>query len=196
MPRALFSRDHYAKLVVATLDGFFVNKDARLRVSDRHDILLGESHKVSGSAYRIVKERAYHHGTLLLNSDLSKLEDFLKSPFEGEIVDENGKQAAVSSVRSSVVNLAPFATGLQLDHDLFSRLLINEFISTERGAATICPDIEFATVDEDSISPLEPAEGFHKTFKKLSSEEWNFGATPSFKFRGDLINDGIIKTTL
>jgi len=32
---------------------------------------------VSGSAYKIVKDRAYHHGTMLISSQLSTLGDVL-----------------------------------------------------------------------------------------------------------------------
>jgi lipoate-protein ligase A len=34
---------------------------------------------VSGSAYKIVKDRAYHHGTMLISSDLTLIRDLLNN---------------------------------------------------------------------------------------------------------------------
>jgi len=38
--------------------------------------MLSDIH-VSGSAYKIAKDRAYHHGTMLISSQLSTLGDVL-----------------------------------------------------------------------------------------------------------------------
>jgi lipoate-protein ligase A len=38
--------------------------------------MLSDTH-VSGSAYKIAKDRAYHHGTMLISSQLSTLGDVL-----------------------------------------------------------------------------------------------------------------------
>lgn len=48
--------------------------------SGRNDLVVinGEDErKVSGSAYKETKDRGFHHGTLLLNADLSRLADYL-----------------------------------------------------------------------------------------------------------------------
>lgn len=39
---------------------------------------VGRKH-ISGSAYKIVAQRAYHHGTMLISSDLGSLGVYLKS---------------------------------------------------------------------------------------------------------------------
>lgn len=56
--------------------------------------------KTSGAAYRITKGFAYHHGTLLVDSDLDKLQRSISSP---ELQKINTK--ATNSVRSKVINL-------------------------------------------------------------------------------------------
>ncbi|SPZ01908.1 lipoate-protein ligase A [Proteus mirabilis] len=33
--------------------------------------------KISGSAYKETKDRGFHHGTLLINADLSRLANYL-----------------------------------------------------------------------------------------------------------------------
>ena len=48
--------------------------------SGRNDLVVncedGER-KISGSAYRETKDRGFHHGTVLINADLSRLADYL-----------------------------------------------------------------------------------------------------------------------
>lgn len=157
MPRAEFDRDRYARLMAKALGGF------DLRVGPRHDIFLGE-HKVSGSAYRIVRERAYHHGTMLLNSDLSRLGELLKSDLAGDA------RNAISSVPSPVTNL-------NLEHDEFIRIVSDAF-ETEEGRGiriTVC-DLESNELRHD--------------LEELSSWEWTFGKTPPFTVDGVSIVNG------
>jgi lipoate-protein ligase A len=72
-------------------------------LSPREDILV-EGKKISGSAFKMVKDRALHHGTLLINTDLNLLRKYLKRQVaeesRGEIVSKS-----VSSVPSSVTNI-------------------------------------------------------------------------------------------
>jgi lipoate-protein ligase A len=43
------------------------------KVTCRYDIVVDEK-KISGSAYKLINSRAYHHGTMLINSNLNNLE--------------------------------------------------------------------------------------------------------------------------
>ncbi|VEA42761.1 lipoate-protein ligase A [Salmonella enterica subsp. enterica] len=59
-------------IVLAALNSLGVMADA----SGRNDLVVKTpdgDRKVSGSAYRETKDRGFHHGTLLLNADLSRL---------------------------------------------------------------------------------------------------------------------------
>ena len=51
--------------------------DIKAIPSGRNDILVGDR-KVSGSAFKETKDRKFHHGTMLLKTDLSKLASYLK----------------------------------------------------------------------------------------------------------------------
>lgn len=76
------------------------------RVTDRGDIVLVKAemgYKVSGSAYKVSKDMAYHHGTMLVESDLEKLRKALT--IEGRIMI---KDKAVDSVRANHVANVPF----------------------------------------------------------------------------------------
>eukprot|EP00171_Calliarthron_tuberculosum_P019641 IDg19641t1 len=66
--------------------------------------------KISGNAYRISRDRAYHHGTVLVRSDLDSLRSALRSPIRDRI-----KALGTSSVRSPVANIIDFCPGVNVD---------------------------------------------------------------------------------
>jgi len=132
----------------------------------RNDLVVkyhGEERKFSGSAYRETIDRGFHHGTLLLNADLSRLANYLNP-------DQKKLQAkGITSVRSRVANLSDIDAGI--DHD------------------SVCQEIQQAffahfneTVEPELISPeaMPDLPGFSERFEKQSSWEWNFGHSPEF----------------
>ena len=97
---------------------------------------------VSGSAYKIVNSRAYHHGTMLISAQLHKLGDVLKntkvSPFDPCIcllivtLDQTDLVTkGVASVRSLVQNLQKWNP--QLSHEDIAQAVIREFHATYGG---------------------------------------------------------------
>ena len=66
--------------------------------SGRND-LLTEGRKFSGNAFYQNKTHAYHHGTLLINVDMEKLQRYL-SPSKAKL-----EAKGIASVRSRVINL-------------------------------------------------------------------------------------------
>lgn len=130
-PPADFTRDKHAEMVVRALRE---NGIERARVNERHDIVLDQGHnrhthessdlhrtpftsddptaprsiKVSGSAYKLTRRRAMHHGTCLLSSpNLSIIPRYLRSPARPFV-----KAKGVESVSSPVGNIG-------LGNDLF-----------------------------------------------------------------------------
>ena len=123
-PSAKFTRDKHAEMVVRALRSCGVE---RARVNERHDIVLDQGQragqldpedthvtpyagaldttpkplKVSGSAYKLTRNRALHHGTCLLSSpNLNLILHFLHSPAKPYI-----KARGVESVNSPVGNI-------------------------------------------------------------------------------------------
>jgi len=80
--------------VQSRLEGF----GREVMINERFDLRFQGS-KVSGSAYKQTKDRALHHGTLLLAGDLARLERSLRSP---AILTST---KSIASVRSPTVNL-------------------------------------------------------------------------------------------
>ena len=168
MPRNDFSRDRYAQMVVDAFQEFKLG----LQVSPRHDIFLDGQWKVSGSAFRIVRDRAYHHGTMLLASDLDKLRTLLKSPVS-KAMQRTG--STISSIVSLVKNLSDADIGYKigpLDHDLFCQLLGREF---EKLDDTVLETVEVCERD------LVENEEIVLIAKDLASDDWILDKTPPFE---------------
>ncbi|PRT54126.1 Putative lipoate-protein ligase A [Wickerhamiella sorbophila] len=67
--RGDFSRTKHIEMIVTALRA----KGQSLEINERHDIINASNQKVSGSSYKIERERAYHHATMLLNADLPRI---------------------------------------------------------------------------------------------------------------------------
>jgi lipoate-protein ligase A len=145
-PSATFTRDKHAEMVTRALRSCGVS---RSRVNERHDIVLdqgtsdyagtwgadSDTHstpwqsstiralKVSGSAYKLTRARALHHGTALLNSpNLQVIPSYLRSPAKKYI-----KGRSVDSVSSPVGNIL-------LDNERFIENVQREFGELYEGA--------------------------------------------------------------
>ncbi|KAJ5224115.1 hypothetical protein N7468_008657 [Penicillium chermesinum] len=87
-PRTSFTRNKHAEMVVNALHRVGALGTS---VNERHDIVLASKEqdrgstprKVSGSAFKLTRDRALHHGTCLLDSpNIHDLGRFLRSPRE------------------------------------------------------------------------------------------------------------------
>lgn len=95
-------------MIAAALNEEKTSPTTEIRVSPRHDIVIDvpengamQTFKVSGSAYKLVRTRALHHGTLLLASpNIGDIGKYLRSPARDMIT-----ALGVESVRSPVRNL-------------------------------------------------------------------------------------------
>lgn len=123
-PSSIFTRDKHAEMVVRALRS---NGIDRARVNERHDVVLDQGQKqttdsldpadthatpyqspsaprplkVSGSAYKLTRARALHHGTCLLSSpNLNVIPHYLHSPAKSFITAKG-----VESVSSPVGNI-------------------------------------------------------------------------------------------
>ena len=92
-------------IVLNALNALGVSAEA----SGRNDLVVKTAEgdrKVSGSAYRETKDRGFHHGTLLLNADLSRLANYL-NPDKKKLAAKG-----ITSVRSRVTNLTELLPGI------------------------------------------------------------------------------------
>ena len=181
-PSSIFTRDKHAEIVVRALRSLGVS---RSRVNERHDIVLDqgsssftglwgpqdETHstpwqstnprslKVSGSAYKLTRHRALHHGTALLNSpNLSIIPQYLHSPAKAFI-----KGRGVESVSSPVGNIL-------LNNDEFIEEVQREFGAMYGGLAD-AEQVDYRWLEIDQVE---------KGWRELRSPEWTYAQTPQF----------------
>ena len=129
--------------------------------NDRNDIIWKDK-KISGNAQFTDRKNIISHGTMLVNSDLSKLRLALKeNPFAIET-------KAVKSTRSSVMNITEgsdrFKTAQELKEHLLKELPISKTISF--------PDEEWESIVESANT-------------KFRSFEWIWGRNPLTKITSE-----------
>lgn len=130
--------------------------------SGRNDILVAER-KISGSAFRKTSKTAFHHGTLLINSEMEKMPTYL-TPDKDKL-----KSKGIRSVASRVANLTEFAP--DLTHDSLCDAIVNTFFATYDRTCEI---------EDLTIERLTKIDSLYETYLTYSDWEWRFGSTPQF----------------
>jgi lipoate-protein ligase A len=130
--------------------------------SGRNDVLI-DGRKFSGNAYFYGEEASFHHGTLLVSADLSRLSTYL-TPSNHKILSKG-----IDSVSSRVMNLA--SAGQPLTIDEMKQSLISSF-QKEYGEC-LCTE----QYSPQSRTNLQLA----RLYEKYASWQWTFGESPSFE---------------
>lgn len=172
--KAGYDRDSYFNILIAALRRIGIPADR----TGRHDITV-EGKKVSGSAFRHIADRSYHHCTLLVDSDLTRLSHFLK-PAANSL-----ESKGIASVRSEVANLKEFVPSVTAAAVIDE--VSAEFLQRYGGAAGAGRDDD-RSGDESSIEVVEKGRWardpcFIKACSELKSWDWIFGKTPPFTQR-------------
>ena len=151
LSRAAYQRDHVFELVLRGLAACGVSATR----SGTHSLVTG-GRKFSGSAFCFRRDRALHHGTLLIQADLAALQACLSPSLPGV------KTSAVASVPAPVVNLAEVVPGLQADR-LQAALVdaIAEGLDSPARPGSLETDVQTATV-------------------RHRSWDWVYGQSPAF----------------
>lgn len=138
----------------------------QVKASGRNDLVISTEEgdkKISGSAYKETADRGFHHGTLLLGTDLTRLADYLNP-------DPKKLQAkGITSVRSRVANLKEIKP--DIDHEQVCQAIVNAFFKYH--AKQVEP--EYISLDRMPDLP-----NFEEIYAKQSSWDWNFGKTLPF----------------
>lgn len=186
-PRDSYKRENNIQIIFNALKSFGVEGEA----SGRNDLLIpfhDGPRKFSGSAYREKKDRAFHHGTLLLHTDLTRLGNYLTP--NPKKLQAKGKE----SVRARVANLNEVAANIE--HQLIVERLVHAFEKFYEGKA----DVEFLTMESLQRIPELKAQ-----YDSLSSWDWLYGNTLEFTHKMDeylslgffdlqfAVEDGVIK---
>ncbi|KAK5134257.1 hypothetical protein LTR08_006801 [Meristemomyces frigidus] len=192
-PSKDFTRDQHAEMVVRALRDCGID---RARVNVRHDIVLDQGQhsltigsddthstpyqtpeadarkplKVSGSAYKLTRQRALHHGTCLLSSpNLNIIPHYLHSPAKPYMTARG-----VESVSSPVGNIL-------LSNERFIASVQKQFGKLYRSIGD-AQEVGDEWQEHDSV---------RKGCDELKSPEWTYLQTPQFSIsnQSDTLTD-------
>uniref|UniRef100_A0A915CPE7 BPL/LPL catalytic domain-containing protein n=1 Tax=Ditylenchus dipsaci TaxID=166011 RepID=A0A915CPE7_9BILA len=136
--------------------------------NERDDLILQPSGcKVSGTAARISKGRAYHHLTVLVQVAL----DALKASLHSSLKDKIESNATLSSPAKSVGYLGQKASSTSVDD--VQAMVIRDF----QSQFDHCQTIEWTPSELDKDKYV----GLYEMLRVLNSEEWIYGRTPRFE---------------
>jgi lipoate-protein ligase A len=160
--KASFDKSANNKIITNAINSFGLQTFP----SGRNDLLVetpdGEK-KISGSAFKETKDRAFHHGTLLINADMTKLSQYL-NPSKKKL-----ESKGIVSVRARVANLQELNP--DITHELLSEKIIQEFFNYYHSSCTI------EILDHQFLKTLPKLQ---EHFLKMSNWDWRFGEAPKF----------------
>ena len=129
-------------------------------LSGRNDITAG-GRKFSGNAFCERGNVKMHHGTLLISTDLEKLQRYLN------VDPAKLETKGIRSVRSRVCNLNEFVPGISTDTVL---------ANLKKVCMSAYEDCKEISIDSLDAAALE------KYVEKHASPEWRLGMTPKFDY--------------
>lgn len=128
--------------------------------SGRNDI-IAEGRKFSGNAFYYDEDNCYHHGTLLVASEMTKLAKYL------QVSKEKIKSKGIESVEARVTNLSNINPAIDINS--LSKALEESFQLIYNN-----------TISETIIKDGDTSE-FRELYEKYSSWKWRYGETPNFE---------------
>ncbi|KAJ3740829.1 Lipoyltransferase and lipoate-protein ligase [Lentinula detonsa] len=157
LPRTSFDRHLTAQVILRAVRSLGIDAT----VNDRNDICVGKE-KICWSAYKIVSQRAYHHGTMLISTQLDTLGDLLHN------TKDTMETKGVASVRSPVRNLQQFKP--TVTHEAFVDAVIHEFRE------------EYEVRAVNDVDNCKDIEYIQNGILELPSWDWAYGQTPEFTY--------------
>lgn len=153
------------KIIIQALKKFNITA----AISGRNDLVVDVDdlgpRKISGSAFRESHDRAFHHGTLLIDASLKKISKYL-TPDSKKLISKK-----ISSVQSRIINLSELA---KIDHAALSAQIIQEFFIHYKSECLV------EILNEKKLE-LHPE--IKVKYEKFSDWGWRFGKTPTFSHK-------------
>ena len=128
--------------------------------SGRNDI-LSQGRKFSGNAFYHTGRASFHHGTILVNTDMDAMRKYLNVPVQ------KMQSKGVDSVRSRVVNLCELVPSLGVDE--VTNAMHRAFVGEYGGEGTLV-----------HAKDLAQQSGFAPLYEKYQSPQWRLGKNPRF----------------
>ncbi|MFP4016029.1 MAG: lipoate--protein ligase [Halanaerobiales bacterium] len=162
MDKRLYNLERQLEVILNAVN----NLGIEARFSGRNDLVVNDK-KFSGNAFYFTDRAAYHHGTILIDSDFSKLLKYL------QVSKEKIQSKGIESVRSRVINLKEINQGLNIAEikKALKESFVEKYHSTHSDNMS---DLGTKVVDTSQMNEL------CELYEKYSSWEWRFGNSPDF----------------
>lgn len=160
--KSLYDKQVNLNIIIQAL----ASLDIPAYASGRNDLMHGcdeQARKISGNAFKENHDRALHHGTLLLNADMSQLAGYL-NPSKKKLAAKG-----VRSVRSRVRNLID--VNAEITHELVCAAIIDAF----KCQHEVDPDVHWLNPRD-----LHQLPELQRVFLHNQSWDWNYGQTLPF----------------
>ncbi|MFW5887285.1 MAG: lipoate--protein ligase [Bacteriovoracia bacterium] len=156
-------KEHYNKNANNTILRHALRRfEIEAQAHGRNDIVV-DHRKISGSAFKENIDRSFHHGTLLIDTDLGRLAQYL-NPDKKKLMSKG-----ISSVRSRVANLKEFNS--EINHENLCQAIIEEFFKFYNEKC------EVEILDNSTLKKIPSLNAY---YCQLKDWDWRFGKTPSF----------------
>lgn len=158
--RKSYNKDDNNRIIIAALKRLGIEAEA----SGRNDLTV-EGRKFSGSAFKLSNDRAFHHGTMLINADIGRLGQYL-TPDADKL-----KSKGIKSVKSRVANLIEYNP--DISHELLCQYIIEEFFAFHGESCQI------TELGYQNISAIDHLQEY---YQQMSDWDWRFGKSPQFEY--------------
>jgi len=156
VPKSHYNLERQLKVILGAVRGLGIDAE----FSGRND-LLATGRKFSGNAFYHGKTASFHHGTILVDVDLTMLQNYLNVAAQ-KIISKG-----VESVKARVINLRELAPDLSIAQ--VQQAMRKSFLAEYGGTSAI--------IDENSLTTTPE---FDALKGKYQSWEWRLGKSPSF----------------
>ena len=129
---------------------------------DKNHTLTVSGLKCSGNAFCMRKDKAFHHGTLLVCVNLNNLKRYLTQP------EYTIKTRAINSKRAQIINLCDVVADISCN-DIVKKIC--ESVADFQGSFSLIKD-NFPHLDRPRLQRL---------YKKYKSWDWIYANTPKFE---------------
>ena len=156
-----YDRKHNLNVIVEALKQKWPTLD--IEINKRDDIILNKKHKISGTSSKLGRECAYHHCTLLVNSDKRDIFEYINR----ENIDDLSCKAT-NSVVSPVANLSDAICDVTVEE------VVDCISSNYSQLHSESQVFEIETGDEKLLPGVSELQENHLDW------DWVYGRTPKF----------------
>lgn len=153
MKEALYDLDKQLETIISAAQSLGINA----AFTGKNDITV-DGKKFSGNAFYFSDEGSYHHGTILVKTDLRALGNYL------QVSKEKMMSKGIDSVKSRVVNLVD----------------LNPHITISKMSHALVKSFETIYKNPVEVIPFPGEKALQEKKERNASWEWLFSQTPKF----------------